>query len=128
MSENDILNIDTTSYNEIPQEEVYIDPTSNQVYSQEDLLITPFDVIKATAEKLGQTIKDPDPNCKHCYGRGYVGRDSDNKAPIPCGCIYSIDAKKSAEDIYRKTRKMTRAERREQERKYRKMIKKGGLH
>jgi len=113
-------------YNEITNEEMYIDPQSRTIYEKDELHITAFDVIKATAEKLGQVVNDPNPNCKHCQGRGYVGRDASSKAPIPCQCIYTPEAKEKAADIYKKTRKLSRSEKRKHERLYRKMIKKGG--
>lgn len=28
----------------------------------------------------------PKSNCKHCYGRGYVGRDVNKNTYVPCGC------------------------------------------
>lgn len=29
----------------------------------------------------------PKPNCKWCYGRGYIGINTKTKEEIPCGCI-----------------------------------------
>ena len=64
------LNFDQQyDYNNVEAEEVYVDQNENQVVSPEDLQITPFDVIKAHAEKLGQEIVDPNPSCKHCLGQ-----------------------------------------------------------
>lgn len=32
-----------------------------------------------------QLDRTPNPGCKLCFGKGYLGRDSDGKL-IPCGC------------------------------------------
>ena len=124
MEENKLnLSVDT-SYADITPTEVVVDESSNTMYTKDDLSITPFDVIKATAEKLGQTVLDPNPSCKSCQGRGYTGREAGSKAPIPCQCIYSKEAKEQAGVIYQRTRKMSRAEKRAEERRYKKMLKK----
>ena len=117
------LNIND-NYEEIDDSEVFVDDGGN-IYENVD--ISPFDVIKALANKLGQTIEDPKPNCKHCHGRGYIGRDAETKAPIPCSCIYSKENKQKSEDVYRKTKKMTRSERREYDRKLKRLMKKGNI-
>ena len=31
--------------------------------------------------------KEPKPNCKHCYGRGYTGKDIKTGRVTPCGCL-----------------------------------------
>ena len=124
MEENKLnLSVDT-SYDTITPKEVVVDESSNTMYEKEDLLVTPFDVIKATAEKLGQTVLDPNPSCKSCQGRGYTGREAGSKAPIPCQCIYTKEARDQAGVIYQRTRKMSRAEKRAQERQFKKMLKK----
>lgn len=48
----------------------------------------PMEIIKAAAEGMGIILNDPKPNCKKCYGRGYIGRRADTGEPIPCTCIY----------------------------------------
>lgn len=48
----------------------------------------PMEVIKAAAEGIGMVLNDPKPNCKHCHGRGYIGRNAITKEPIPCKCIF----------------------------------------
>lgn len=60
--------------------------------SQDDLIdlktADPMLIMKLAAEGLGIMINDPNPNCKKCYGRGYLGRKADTGEPIPCTCIY----------------------------------------
>lgn len=85
--ENKKIVVDT-NYDDYQPETSYFDSSDNSIYTEEDLQISPFDVIKKVAEKMGQIINDPKPSCKHCYGRGYVGRDSKTKSPIPCMCIH----------------------------------------
>jgi len=76
------------NYDVVRDIEVIFDGNDNPV-SKEDLKITPLQVIKTMAQTMGQDISDPKPNCKMCYGRGYIGRDSASQAPIPCTCMYS---------------------------------------
>ena len=33
--------------------------------------------------------KEPDPNCKECFGRGWIGKDVDTEEVIPCKCVLS---------------------------------------
>ena len=91
---------------------------------EENEEITPFDIIKNIAEKLGQTINDPKKDCKKCHGRGYIGRDAETKSPIPCACIYPNTNNDVNNRIYNKIRKKSRAERRRIEKEQRKYIKK----
>jgi len=50
-------------------------------------------------EKYG--VADPKKNCKHCFGRGYIGKGMApvngkmvvNDVPIPCKCILSYTSK-----------------------------------
>ena len=117
----DNINVEQ-NYNIVPSEVVAVDSDNNIVERKPPKVVTPFDVIKATAEKLGQVVNDPDKNCKHCLGRGYIARVSETKAPIPCGCI---SPKNSMDDyISNKMRKVSRKERRAQERKQVKSLKK----
>ena len=64
----------------------FIDTSKGEVIEKKEM--TPFDTIKAIAQHSGVELRDPKGSCKHCYGRGYVGKDSVTKAPIPCACIY----------------------------------------
>lgn len=48
--------------------------------------LTPMDKIRMIQEKMGLNIEDPDPNCKHCHGRGYTGVFQDG-TPSPCKCL-----------------------------------------
>lgn len=72
---------------ELPEDrDGFVDDSTGEVTEKKDL--TGFDVIKAVAKQLGQTIQDPKSNCKKCYGRGFTARDAKTKSPIPCNCIY----------------------------------------
>ena len=106
--------------------DVYIN-TPDGVIDTDDLSITPLDVIKATAKKIGQELCHPKPNCKHCHGRGYIGRDSKTKAPIPCKCIQPNFNSLESQSVYMKTKKKSRLERRKQTRELKKKLKKGLL-
>lgn len=75
--------------------------------------INPWDVIKHVAKLTNTLIQEPKPNCKHCYGRGYIGKYSETGEPIACKCIYVKMAQndKDISDIFM-PRKMNRKERR----------------
>ncbi len=76
--------------------------------------INPWDVIKHVAKLTGTLIKDhPEPTCKHCYGRGYIGRYAATGEPIACKCIYKSIAKddRDTSGIFM-PRKLNRKERR----------------
>ena len=53
----------------------------------DDIVKDPFEVIKLAAKELSIPLKDPKPNCKHCHGRGWIGRRLSGD-PIPCPCIF----------------------------------------
>lgn len=48
----------------------------------------PWQIIKESANAVGIIIYDPKPSCKHCHGRGYIGRHAESGEPIPCRCIF----------------------------------------
>ena len=116
------MNLNYDDY-EIPTAEPIIIADDGSVVTESDL-VTPFMVMKSLAEKVGAQINDPSPSCKHCYGRGYVGRDSDTKAPIPCTCIMVNRDRKSEEDELNKLKHMSRSERRSWERTMKKYMSK----
>jgi len=64
----------------------FIDTSKGELIDKGKL--SEFDVIKAIAKQTGIEIKKPNSGCKHCYGRGWIGKDYITKAPIPCNCIY----------------------------------------
>lgn len=35
----------------------------------------------------GVKFNEPNPKCKKCYGRGWVGKDSKTDTPLICNCI-----------------------------------------
>jgi len=102
----------------------FVDDSSGEVVEKKDL--KPIDVIKAVAKQMGQEIDDPNPNCKHCYGRGYIGRDSATKAPVPCSCIHaslSEDERQKNDSLANKMRKLPRKQRRKIERQFKNKMK-----
>jgi hypothetical protein len=36
----------------------------------------------------------PKKNCRHCHGRGYVGKNVNTGEPVPCYCVEKPTAKK----------------------------------
>jgi len=94
--------------------------------------LTPLDVIRAVAKETGTILRDPNQSCKHCYGRGYTGRDAETKQPIPCTCIYPAkteedeisDSIASQSQMRNLQPKMNREQRRRMEKHQKKMIKK----
>jgi hypothetical protein len=78
---------------QLNDKEEFFDPVKGEVVDKKDL--SPWEVIKATAIRLGYEVKDPNKSCKHCYGRGYIGLVAGTKQPIPCNCIYSQEQKKT---------------------------------
>jgi len=124
-NEEVVENLDfDVAYAPIKTEEVYIDQNQS-VITQDDLQITPLDVIKAHAEQLGIELVDPKSSCKSCYGRGYIGRDSQSKAPIPCSCIQVDFNSVNNQTMYNRTRKLSRKERRQLDKDNRKRAKRG---
>jgi len=116
MDENNILGDNSLlgqNYNLPQNREEFIDTKSGEVVEQEKL--DPMDVIRKIAQKIGTEIQDPKPGCKHCYGRGYTGRDAETKAPIPCNCIYPKKEGESAvqeQVVQESMRRLSRHQRR----------------
>ena len=46
--------------------------------------LTPEQLASGKWKELG---KRPDPGCKKCYGRGYIGRDIVTNRVIECLCV-----------------------------------------
>lgn len=68
-----------------PQEEVVVS-NKGEVLDKKNL--TPFQIIKLVAAQNQIEINDPNPSCKHCYGRGYLGVEHLTKKPVPCSCVF----------------------------------------
>lgn len=51
--------------------------------------LEPLDRIKAIGKEFGLVVRDPDPNCKKCFGRGYLAV-KENGEVIPCECVNDI--------------------------------------
>jgi len=117
---NDLLS--PQNYDMVQNVEVVFDGNDNPV-AQEDLKLTPLQVIKTMAQVMGQDLSDPKPNCKMCYGRGYTGRDSKSQAPIPCTCMYSKEAIVSNNLVQSRMHHKNRSERRQYEKYMAKQMK-----
>lgn len=63
-------------------------PTDEAKLQQKYLEEHPLEAIKAAAEGIGLILNDPKPNCKHCHGRGFTGRNHNTREPIPCSCLF----------------------------------------
>lgn len=73
----------------------------------------PWRIIVDTARQVGTILNQPKENCKHCHGRGWIGRKADSGEPIPCKCIFpkqEFDRDIGFEERYMRPR--NRAERR----------------
>jgi len=110
---------DNYSVDAVDPVEKLVDSKGN-ILDASDIMVSPFDVIKNMGKSLGITVNYPKAGCNYCYGQGYIGRDSATKSPIPCQCIFDKSVKKNNEDIYQKTHKMSRAEKRQWERNLKK--------
>lgn len=71
----------------------------------------PLEAIKAAAEGIGLILNDPNPNCKKCHGRGYIGRHADTGEPIACSCLFPKyeSARETGEIILPQNRAQRRA-------------------
>lgn len=53
----------------------------------ERIELSPLEKIKFAADRFGISLNDPNPSCKKCYGRGYLGVDFKTGIPVACSCI-----------------------------------------
>lgn len=106
-------------------DETFIDPATGQIIDKDTL--THLEKIKVKAKSMNISLNDPDPSCKKCYGRGYIGVHVDDNSPIPCQCLYkeyyknNPEAKKNKEQF---TPKLNRKQKRAYEKSYRKYLNK----
>lgn len=98
-------------------EEVTVDVINDKIVDKK--VLTPFEKIQNASKEQGIDILEPNPNCKKCYGRGYVSINVKTQLPNPCMCIFTKEQKKSLNLV--KPQK-NRAERRKEERFFRKLI------
>ena len=80
--------------------DAFIDTAKGEIIEKENL--DPFEIIKAMAKATNTPIKTPRKGCKHCYGRGYIGKETKSQMPVPCSCIYPPKSpnEKTAEIAY----------------------------
>ena len=107
--------------------EVILDRSTNEVKEKAEL--TPFDIIRTTAEASGHTINNPKPSCSKCHGRGYIGIDKDH-GPMPCNCIFppTTANEKAMQDEYDRQHfgqrdHLNREQRRKLRKQFRSMVK-----
>lgn len=94
MNEKKQFSLEEQEYNLPQQEETLVDIKKQEVKDIRDL--TPFEQMKIASEKYNLVLNEPNPNCKICYGRGYIGLNAD-KSPVPCTakhCIFPEDKRK----------------------------------
>ncbi len=75
-------------------------PTENIRPRQITLAITDpekFNLLKKYAQEIKKAetkdkrFKPPKKNCKHCYGRGFIGYLNGIKnLPVPCRCVFVV--------------------------------------
>lgn len=77
------------------------------------MLTDEYKEIQNVAKEIGLVLKEPNQSCKKCFGRGWIGKDSNTGNPIPCKCIFkeAIGEREIGEFHYKAR---NRQERREQ--------------
>lgn len=65
-----------------------LNTVADSVETPEERLMTPWELIVATAKAMNVEIGDPKKGCKHCFGRGWTGLDSQTKNPVVCHCVF----------------------------------------
>jgi len=114
---------------EIPENaDAFVDMGDGRVVKKEDM--QPFDIIKTIAKQNGTDIQNPKKSCKHCYGRGYEGIDSETRMPIPCRCLFRgrSDKEKANELLYDSNKlnhRISRLQKRQMARMLRRLVKNG---
>ena len=58
----------------------------NEVGAEMPQSLSPWEMIEAAAAQFDIPIKDPNPKCKKCYGRGYTAMRGNE--PIACTCVH----------------------------------------
>lgn len=55
--------------------------------------------IKKSAEQVGLVLKNPEPNCPKCHGRGWTGVDVNTGIPVVCRCIFFKEDLHNQEEV-----------------------------
>ena len=87
------------------------DEEEKELTREELNAMEPLDRIKAACERAHIILKDPDPECKKCFGRGYIAVKESGE-PIPCDCIYNKDLNFAMNGMAKYSAPRNRAERR----------------
>lgn len=87
IEKNDDLDLFLPNGYTAPQsQDSIVNTESGQVQDIKEL--SPFEQMKWAAKKYNIAINDnPKKNCKRCFGRGYIGLNTD-KSPVPCPCMF----------------------------------------
>jgi len=117
LTKSNIKKFNTIDYNLPDGDSVVVDAANDKIIDMSNM--SEFDKIQLAAKEHGVKINSPKPNCKKCYGRGYVSVDTKSKLPNPCTCIFNKEERKvMSSQLLPKNRK----QRRKQECELRKMI------
>ncbi|HON83257.1 MAG TPA: hypothetical protein PLI22_03860 [Caldisericia bacterium] len=109
MEESNFVPLGSEGYHIQTRSEM-IDPDKKEVLTPEKIKnMDPWNVIVAGAAVLNLKINDPKKDCKHCYGRGYIGFQK-NRQPIPCNCIFNKEDLKDVPVINHATKRKFRLE------------------
>lgn len=79
----DIINVDD-SYSKVQKQPSIVGADGNVIDIRD---VSPMDVIRKLSKEQNIPIQEPKSSCKHCWGRGWIGR-LQNGAPVACDCIY----------------------------------------
>lgn len=74
-------------------------------------------LIRDSAKAFNIRLKEPDPSCKKCYGRGWISVNSVTGDPVPCTCIFHKEDLQANDDSVQFFKPKNRKERRARERK-----------
>jgi len=66
-----------------------MDTTTGKIYITGES--TQFQKPKKERKKKSETDGLPKPDCKKCYGRGYIGVNIQTNEFIPCECTAPVD-------------------------------------
>ena len=75
-----------TGYKAPESKDTVVDTKSGKVEDIKNM--PPLEQIRVAAQRAGVPINEnPKRSCKHCYERGYVGRNADG-SPVVCRCMF----------------------------------------
>ena len=72
-------------YGQLKDVDKVVDLKTEKIIDKKEL--PPFEQIQLAAKESGTTLRKPNSGCRHCYGRGYTGKNLTGE-PIACTCIF----------------------------------------